>query len=94
MASISAARITADTQAHTVMQQQPITADQTLDEEAVDVSRISINRAGADVVVTLWAGEKPIKYKIGFDKFLIGLGAAVAFINMHLTQLFDVVGGP
>lgn len=63
--------------------------------EVIEVSKASFKMAGRKIIVTLKTNsDKPVQFAIGYDKFLTGITAAVAFMNMHLCQFFDLIGGP
>jgi len=64
-------------------------------QEVIDISKASFNLAGGKIIVTLKTKSgNPIQFAIGLDKFLVGINASVAFMNMHMTQFFDAIGGP
>lgn len=63
--------------------------------EIKDVSKQDFEVKGDKVFVSLqtMSGD-PVKFVIGLDKFLLGITAAVAVMNLHLPQFLDMIGGP
>lgn len=61
--------------------------------EVPEVGLPSFKMEGKHVHVSLQTmSGKPIQFTIGYDKFLLGITAAVAFMNMNLSALWDMIG--
>lgn len=77
-----------------LQKQNSINLDNVIPEIA-EVSKTSFKLHRGKVTVSLRTTSGDVlQFMLGYDKFLVGVTAAVAFMNQYLSNFFDLAGMP